>query len=681
MEAVLAALRARFDGTERGLLLLVGESGVGKTRVVAEVAQRLAGADFEVLVGEALPADQQPAALQLFLGPLRAIADLCREGGPEVTERLLGARGPVLGLYEPAIADLFAGSEGQIRSRRELFGALGRTLSVLAEERSTALILDDVQFADELSLSALRFLSGPEGPAVILLGTCRTEDRRAAIDELLDLEGVLSFELGRLDVGAVGQIAAEMLGLSAAPAGLAESLGRRSDGNPLYVAEYLRGAVEAGLLGRDESGRWDVRPDISWDALPMPQSLRQLLQERFVGLTSDEVAVVELAAVFGRSVPADLLAGSNRGAALAAVVRRGLLTEGPPDSLRFPHDQLREAAYGRITAQERPSLHQRAAEALSATGAPRGETARHWEAAGNLRQARLDYAAGGHDATELYAWEQAEALLRRAVELSDEADALAVRARTELGGRVLHAVGRYEEAEGLVRRAWAEAEDLGVPELEALAARALGTILRDHGAAAEALTVVEASLRLATAAGDPALEATALGNLATLKIDAGDFEGSIELGERALRAHRASGGRRSEGITLGNLAAAHGRAGRLDEARRLLQEALAVHRSIGNRLSEGIALDNLAFVHLEQGRHQQALAALSEALEVHREVGSPLMEGHCLRNMGIAWARQGDVRRARALLQEALALHRRIEHEPGADKTLAELSRLDGQEP
>ena len=387
-EDALQQLESRLGdlGEGRGALVLVGgESGVGKTRLVLEAARAADDRELQVLVGEARDGVARP--LEPLRKPLEAIADRCRQMGAGETARLVGDRGPVLARYEPSLGQL-PGCEGQRTpvdlppdaARERLFGHLAETFSALAEQRPLLLIVDDLQWADDLTLSFLASLvrGGRLGERPFLVvGTYRTEEVDVGLARLLAEPGIDPLDLDRLGEEGVGAIVGDMLAIPAPPGRLVRFVARQSEGNPFFVGEYLRTAAQEGLIFRDGAGRWQVvqrggQGEDEFAALPDPGSLRDLVGRRLAALSPDAQRLAEVAAVVGREGPLDLIQtvaetdDSALDVAFAELIRRHVAEEPAPGILRFLHDKLREAAYSAQDPARLRALHQRVAEILDA---------------------------------------------------------------------------------------------------------------------------------------------------------------------------------------------------------------------------------------------------------------------------------------------------------------------------
>ena len=436
-------LRKLCDGIG-ALVLLGGESGVGKTRLASEFATRARRAGVRVIVGDcglvgatgASDVHQTAAALHPFRSFLQEVADVCRGLGPDESEHLLGPRGAVLAVYEASLASV----PGQALhadpvtlsgpgARYRVFTVLRETMAALAEKGPVLLVLDDLQWADELSLSFLQSLSSDFLAAhpILIIGVYRSDEAGDRLLDIVHATGAHAITLDRLAREGVGAMMSDMLALSRPPADLLGVVARESEGIPFFVAEYLRAAVDEGLLIRDRAGRWrQPSADAPLDRLPLPGTLQELLERRLAHLPAPTTPFVEMAACLGREFDAELLFALVRedvdGAiAVQQLIQRCVLEESAGGRFRFVHDKLREATYAVIPPEQRRELHRRAAVMLE--GWP-GDTPRsypllahHWTRAAVPAKAVEYLEKAGGWALASAAYRDAADFFSRALEL------------------------------------------------------------------------------------------------------------------------------------------------------------------------------------------------------------------------------------------------------------------------
>jgi tetratricopeptide (TPR) repeat protein len=438
LEAFSERLRRTADGLG-GCVFLAGESGVGKTRLVAEIAQLARTFGFRVVLGEGMTIGARPtrdAERSTALHPLRpllqALCEAC-ETSLAATERLVGPNGRVLAAYEPALLEL-PGQDaypdppplGAQAARERLLGALHETIARLAEDGPLLLVIDDLQWADELSLDVLE-TAPPElftQRRILLLGAYRSEETTPRLDRLGAARGAEQLTLDGFDTRAIARMVAGMLALDQAPEPLLDRLLPAAGGNPFFVAEYLRAAVDAGWIRRDVGSSFRLD-----EAAPLPGSLRELLDLRLAALSVPARGMAEVASVLGREIDGDLLAAIAARAqdesdqALRELVDRALLEELPGDRFRFAHAKLREAVHDSLSPEHGRELHQRAAIAIERLRTPaslvsfHSVLAHHWTRAEVYPSAVAHLELAGEHALARAAHAEAAGLFQRALDL------------------------------------------------------------------------------------------------------------------------------------------------------------------------------------------------------------------------------------------------------------------------
>jgi tetratricopeptide (TPR) repeat protein len=346
---------------------------------------------------------------------LGTMVDRAVEGGPLETARLFGRRAGVLAAIDPAVSrvpgyadipppqDLPADA-----ARARLLADFRETVAAFAEERPILLVLDDLQWADALTLEF--FQTTPpeffEQNALLVIGTYRSDEQSEVLRDILAGPGMTQIQLARLDTSAVGSMVGDMLALSDPPRGFVDFVATHSEGNPFFVAEYLRTAVAERLLKRT-TGRWvfgdGAIEEATYANLSVPASLRELVGRRLAGLPDAAQRVAQIAAVLGRESDAALLLAASGMPetdamdAIRVLAARQVLDRAEGGRYRFLHDKLRETAYAAIPSNRRAELHRRAAESLESVYSGtdeffrlHGSLAFHYENAGDRPRA-IDY--------------------------------------------------------------------------------------------------------------------------------------------------------------------------------------------------------------------------------------------------------------------------------------------------
>lgn len=447
MGLISSQLAAAKSGSGQ-IVLLTGESGSGKTRQASEAASRAARTGMAVVSGSCQPGGLDGEKAHLNAQPLypllpwlEMVADLCLEGGPARQQALLGPHAAVLASYSlhigalPGMAGLsepsaLPGDE----ARKRLFRALRDVAAACARLRPLLMIIDDLQWADELSLGFLDHMSGEgvEGLPLVILGTLRSEERIPALDRLLASPAVDVVELNRMGTADVEAMVGGMLAIRCLPSAFTTFLAERSSGNPFFIVEYLRSAVSGGVLLRDRSGRWtlaDAGPldGARYEALPLPQSLRALIEQRLGRLGGVARRAADCAALIGRHFDMELIRRVEEfdEAAIAQVidelVDRQVLEPEESEGFRFVHDKIREVAGSLQDAAVQRGLHLRIAGQLEAMHpdpgsrtAIHGRLGRHWAGAGIPDKAARCLRQAAEQARRLHAVDEAIELFRAA---------------------------------------------------------------------------------------------------------------------------------------------------------------------------------------------------------------------------------------------------------------------------
>ena len=366
-----------LSSLQRGLALghgavLLGPGGIGKTRMLAELAQRHAPA----LMTGARPGDAaRPGALlaRLVAAALRRFEPALDAATAADLARLL-PRAP----GQPAPADLKSALE-----HRRVLGAATRALQACRAAGLKLIVVDDLHFADDASLDALLVLAGawlarPADESAPPLFAARGDELPAAARPLLDLLGASGraarIELPPLAPDQVHGLVSEVIGMSPA---LADALHGRVGGNPAFVLESLKSLWLEGLPA------WSPgRP------VPVPPTLREAVRRRLSQLSPHALQLAQLAAVAQGDF--DLaLAAATCGCSLLALAP--LLTELERaqvfDGQAFDHDLVAEAVRDTLPAALAEALHAQVAQHLMAQGGAPGAIARQLQAAGQARAA------------------------------------------------------------------------------------------------------------------------------------------------------------------------------------------------------------------------------------------------------------------------------------------------------
>jgi len=591
LDEVLAAC-ARAASGDGAVVLVGGEAGVGKSRLVAEAAAQARREGARVLVGQCLDLEEGGLPYAPLVDVLRTLdRELTVDEGAAALAPLLDLLGRSGDAGGPAPGP--TGPVGQAR----LFELLLTVIERLAAARPLVLVFEDLHWADRSTLDLVSLItSSTRALPVCTIGTYRSEDvpprhpLRQVTTELTR-RGARHLELRRLGPGDVATLLGSLLGRTASPE-VTASVVERSDGNPLFVEEL------AAAVADD--------PDAA-----MPPHLRDAVISRVERMPPEAAAVLRACAAGGREVEHDLLAevedaaGAGAGTgdrvdldrALRTCIEHGLLVaDQTRGSYRFRHALVHEAVLADVLPGELHRLHRGYAVALAARQEAAAGTwgdqgwsrlAHHWAAAGDYDAALTAAVRAGRSAEVAFAVPEAHRSLEWSVRLWDRA-------------------ADPEQAAGCDRT-----------ELLAAAADAAsraGLILR-------ALTLVDEALATPAATADPVRAGLLHERRGWYLYRSGRTDDALAAYELAVELVPGRPPGRARARVVQAHAHALVRVGRNDEARPRAEEAIALARAAGDKVDEGQAQHVLGLVLATDGRTDDAVARLHEAGQIAAELG------------------------------------------------------------
>ncbi|MCL7452606.1 MAG: AAA family ATPase, partial [Anaerolineae bacterium] len=472
-----------------GVVTIVGEAGIGKSRLVAELrgATHFQSAlHLAWLEGRCLSYGSSLAYL-LWLDILRGLLGVTLDDGPDAVRDVLERRildlcaGQFEDLY-PYLARLMSLSlekEAEDRleelSGRELrdrtFQAVGTLLASAARQRPLVVVCEDLHWADATSLELLEHLL-PLSGELPLLFLCVFRPVRNhpcwGLRERVSAEGSFrhtDLRLASLTAEESKSLVSNLLWVDELPPGLKERILDRAEGNPFYLEEILRSLIDQGALIQDpRSGHWQAAIEV--ERILIPDTLEGVLVARIDRLEEETRRLLQLASVIGRIFLYRILAEIARAESAAyeqlrldqrleTLQREDLIRERariPELEYIFKHDLTREAAYNGLLKRRRRAYHQQVAEALERLFPERveellGLLAYHWEQAGVAEKAVDCLQRAGDQARLAYALDEAVGYYQRALAFLRQGEDHRATARMLMKlGLAYHNAFRYEEA-------------------------------------------------------------------------------------------------------------------------------------------------------------------------------------------------------------------------------------------
>lgn len=689
-EEEIARLRAAYDRATAGdgqIVLVEGEAGIGKTRVCDEFVAGLValGAEIHYLLGAYLPGEAATAS--------GAFSTAYREqfGGEGAVAHYLKQ----VPLLVPAFGALLRGEPpppGSVPLTKEsLQTVFIEATKALAAERTTVVLIDDLQFAPAEGRALLTSLAiAAAGHRILLLVTARPGLPDAWLAEFERMQHATRLQLPRLGPKHLARLLVEAFRSEHLAAELGFRIAQKSDGNPFFVFEIIRGLREGRLLERKDDGTW-VRTGVI-DGIRIPSSVRDLIQARMAELEPGDRDLLEAAACCGfdfdptlvaEALGVDLMGALRR---FGQIERRHRLIRSAGRRCVFDHHQVQETLYQGLLAQLREQYHLAIGAALERTksgglGGPEAVAlCEHFLKSANPERARPYLEKALSQLERDYGADAPGNIARLALAAPG---LLAGRARAEMLLRFaknLDLSGKREEQRAVLDEALALARELGDKGLGARAIGQIGSLLLQIARFDEALRRLEEALDLARQAGDRASEARFCGSIGVVFHDTGRGADALPWHERQLALARDAGDRMEEASAINNIGNVHRALRHADEARAHHERYLALARELSDRRGEALALGNLGHAAQDRNDMEEARRLHGEQLELSRSIGYRRSEARALGAIAIDAKHLGLFEEAEACYERYIAVSREIDHRIGVAYGQVNLARLVGRE-
>jgi predicted ATPase/DNA-binding SARP family transcriptional activator len=656
-----------------GLVLLEGEAGVGKTRLLQDIARDAEWRGAQVLWGSAQeaqglkPYTPLVQALQAGLTPLR-ITQI-----QQVVERVwLQAILPLLAPH-PALPTLEAApSLPPAQEQARLVEAVVRLLEGWAGITPLVILLEDLHWADQDTLHLLPALARRLTPfGVLLICSYRSEEARADAQvwealQAVSRRGMLERRvLPRLDEQATGELIRRSLGLASAAPLFEERLYHETDGNPLFVLETLRALQGEGLLHQEADGGWSTPWDEStsnYAELPLAPLIEQAISRRVEQLPVHLCRVLNIAAVFGAHLDFRLLnaaSGLETESLLQAIreLRHLRFLEEVQEGYRFHHDLIRQVILARMDEAERLQRHQDAARFIEAIRPEQVEELAFHFTEGHVWEKAVQYhQQAGLQAARAFAYASALAHYDQAVSLSEfigrpagslfdlhagrekildtlgnrEAQNDAVQAMLGLAGKdprklcqahlrrawLLAETSHYEEAQAEARLSLELGKNAGDLLAQAEALNTLGTAFTWQGKTAEAAPALNEAIALVRQAQDVRAQARYRRALASALLGIREYDAAQKEAETSLEQAAQQNDPLEQAEVFNLLGIIHMEHGDPETARGMYEQSLLLSRKAGYLYGEGRALTNLGNLYYFQGQLSKTLDCYAQAIGI-----------------------------------------------------------------
>jgi tetratricopeptide (TPR) repeat protein len=715
MARLLADVDELLEQRRGRFVYLRGEAGLGKSRLIAEMRSRLADSPVRYLEGHSLTY-RRGAAYWMFAEVLRSLLgvspytpaaqvrqrlqECLANAGEQLSREVLPALEHLLALApggRPAPARWQALDAGQ--RREETFLAMRELLAAECRRQPTVLVLEDMHWADDVSLDLLAALFDVVTTwPLLIIGSSRPRPEGALARLLERAEARLGERFTVLDIKSLSaaqseQLLTELLTAEALPAELREQVLQRAAGVPFYLEEILRMLMDAGLLRR-QGGGWQTAPQTDVGALGVPATLQELILARFDRLSERERRVLQFASVIGRQFSYELLeavmasarvgtgtlASAPAGADPLANVLQGLvrrefvlpLPHATGEVYQFRHALVAEAIYSTLLRRDRGELHGLVGEAMERVYAGGLEEhievlARHYAWSTRLDRALHYLILAGQKAARGNAieqarnhFEQARALLRQAAHAPVQAAAV----HTGLGD-IRFFFGDYEAARASYHEALAAlpAADAAMDPHDL--ARERSALHRKHGRTFERQGQYEEALESLVAArraldgpglAAPAEKASLLQDIGWIHFRRGNFELGQQYLQEALSLVEGTDAYEVVASIYNRLGGLAYSQGDWAQCASYVRKSIAIREAIGDLITLADSFNNLGVLEIEMGQFDSALENLARCHDLKRRQGQADGIAIALNNLGLLRVRRGELEEANAALGQALAI-------------------------
>jgi len=677
----LGALRTAWDETRggpTGLVLVTGDPGIGKTRLVEDFARTLPRREAAAITARCRAAERSLAfAPVVALLRTTVIRDALQDLAPAL--RLEASR------LLPELVDGANGEPAPLTEgwqRRRLFEALSHAM--LASQPLVA-VIDDVQWCDGDSLDWLNHLLRFDSDArLMLIATARTHelDANARLRGLLmDLErdGLLTrIELGPLSEQETVTLARSLHHREPEPATLS-ALVEETEGNPLFVVEMVR---EGALASRSPR-----RARATGSPMTLPRRLRAVIASRLERLSAPSSDLLGMAAVIGREFDFDVLLQVSRQDEDVAVQsldelwRRRIVRELGAGQYDFSHDKLREVKYRSMSLTHRRLLHRYTAEALEALDVGEredvsGRIAFHYDRAGDHERAIAHYRRAAAAARSLYAHEETLSAYERGLELIEALSPSAVlegwlrlvAAEFHEGvGDVLELKARHADARERFERALAQRSGDVIATARLWRKVGLTSMAQyDYDEAGRAYAAAEAALGSAETDADTTWWRAwidmqlARSNTYYWQLDWRACERVLASLEHAVMQHGTALQRCFYFRDMGDKDFAQRRLVVTAERLAYARAALAAAEESGSRSTIAAARFSIGFAYLWHDDLGQAEQHLEGALATSEETGDSVLRTRCLAYLCFLHRKLGDAATTERFARESLSAAREL---------------------
>jgi len=658
-----------------GTLLIKGESGIGKTRLVKEFKKKMQSEEVDFLIGKGYFESSEP-----FLPFKDAFSDFEERDIPtpiQLAEKVAGVRREKEEKKQrrKKVPNKFT------EKRDMIFSETSEKIKSLAEVRPIVIFVDNLQWADKSTLMLFHYLAEKlENAPVLLMGAYIPEEvqRDDFLNEVLhrlnreDLLGEL--ELDPLKPDDVEEILRGVVERIDLPEDFVQLIHESSEGNPLFLRELTKQMLEDGTIDPKNN-----KFPTSTQEIDVPDIVKDITRRRIKNLDQKKVKILRVGSIIGEEAPYELLhtvSGMNPVNLLEHVdilTNTGILKASKDEEVfYFEHGLIQRAIYEGIPNPLKKELHLKVAEAIEDQFKEKiedfySDIGFHYKRAEEFSKACKFYRKAGEKAERVYSQEDALEMYEEALKLSGKAD-LSEEKKWRIYenlGDIYKIIGNYQDSGKYYEKIPKEKLDL---KYQKRIARKSAEVCENKGNFDKALDILDEVM-----AENPErnLEtARVLRRKGWIEMSQGKYNLAIEDLSEALKICKKDGDDKDKADIYHALGTIHLRKSSHDKALSQLEKSLKIREEIGDLEGQASSLSNMGIIHLRKGDVDKASELFQESLQLLEKIGDKCRISKAFLNIGTLYLKEGEIEKAYERYEDSNKIFEDIGHAKGLSISL-----------
>jgi len=702
LESLEKCLSHALSG-ESTVLLLQGEAGIGKSRLAWELGNRAKEKGVRYMTARCLP-KERGYAYQPIIEIIRDYFELKMIRDLEGVQDFLENKACHLATREGIVQTLLQMNPDKpvvLINKDQLWDTISELVKVMAKDRAIIMHLDDLHWADSLTLNLLVYLAmTTRQERILIIGSYRPEE---LVDEdskshplnttLASLQkGRLCEEmtLRRLGKEDTRHVIDSVLSHSKFADSFYDSIYRETEGNPLFVLEVLGYLRDVGTMVQESSG-WRLASETT--GMAIPDRLTDVITGRLRKIHRESRNILDVASVQGYDFNSEVIChvlGLSRLKVLRCLQDLELshhLIHALERRYQFDHAMIQETVYNTLIPELKKEYHKLIAnyyiERYRDSDQQAGTIAHNLMNADEEQESLPYLLKAGEYCRKLFAYNDALHYFNRGIEsinkipndLTPELNNIRLslfkyRADTQLS------VGSYKEAKDSNEQHWRLVQEYGTPEEQASCLHVFARIYTGLADYKSALNNCDKAIRIQRKIKDRSGQVRILLDYGTIYFRLGDYKNSLKHLKKALNLARQTGHETAQSNALTNIGVVNLFLGNLDEALQYYEQAMDIAQRLKDKRGIASALANIGAVKESSGEYTQALRYFEQSLTIKMEMGDRSGAGDTISNIGLVQFEMGNFDKALEYYRKAIDIRTAIGAKWGLAATLNNIALL-----